>query len=178
MTFRTYALLGTTLTVVLLTCTGCVAQSPPASSADTDKTETAAAPTDPQWQPTVAYSVPANTTDPLLVEKGVTEWLDHHPEYGGVREKAILRRMRVESRFNPCISNGPHHYLLQWRGPRYTGLHKSAGVGPRICPSWVAQMEWMDQEFKDNPRFRSFFHAQTERGAYVDFSTRYLGGRA
>ncbi len=122
------------------------------------------------------YSVPTNTTDPALVERGVREWLSQHPAYAGSREAAVLRRMRMESGFRPCIRGGPHHYLLQWRSDRLSGLYKHAGVRPGICPSWLAQIEYMDAEIRSDPVYAAFLHTGP-KNAYYTFAAVYLGGR-
>src|ERR1044072_4670834 len=42
--------------------------------------------------PQQRFSVPENTRDPVLVERGVKEWLDEQPEYPIYQKGAVLRR--------------------------------------------------------------------------------------
>ena len=123
-----------------------------------------------------SYSVPENTRNPVLVEKGVHEWLDRHPDYEEYKKVAILRRMRQESSFNPCAIGGPHHYLLQWRDARLRNLYKFAHVKPGVCPSWLAQLEFMHQEIRSTERYAKFLRS-TPKNAYEVFTVAYLGGK-
>ena len=107
--------------------------------------------------PQQRFSVPENTRDPVLVERGVKEWLDQQPEYPIYQKVAILHRMRQESSFNPCAMNGPMRYLLQWRDDRLRRLYQATGSGPGTCPSWLAQMQFMDSEIRSNSRYAQFF---------------------
>src|SRR5688572_22631870 len=50
-------------------------------------------------------SVPENTRNPVLVERGVREWLDNHSEYTAPQKVAILHRMKQESGFQPCATD-------------------------------------------------------------------------
>lgn len=124
------------------------------------------------------YSVPPNTRDPVLVEKGVREWLAQHADYDAAQKAAILKRMRVESAYDPCVSSasGKYHHLLQWGQERLRGLYHHAKVRPGTCPSWLAQLEYMDREIKSNDRYASFLDTKP-RQAYAVFSTVYLGGK-
>lgn len=121
------------------------------------------------------YSVPSNTTDPVLVEQGVREWLTAHPDYDSARQDAILRRMRIESSYRPCASNGPYHALLQWANDRLRALYHHAGVRPGTCPSWLKQLEFMNYEIRHKPRFASFFRTVGLDAAYDNFTRVYEG---
>lgn len=124
------------------------------------------------------YTVPTDTRDPVLVERGVREWLHRHEaEYPPFRQAAILRRMRQESGYHPCIGSGPHHHLLQWRDSRLFDLYKHAGVRYGICPPWLAQVRYMNWELTHVAHYSRFMRS-TPRDAYWVFSTVYLGGRA
>jgi hypothetical protein len=121
-------------------------------------------------------TVPENTRDPVLVEQGVREWLAERPEYPHFQKVAILHRMKQESGFNPCARNGPMHHLLQWRDSRLVHLYRATRSRPGSCPSWLAQMRFMDQEIKSDHRNARFFFAENEPKAYRLFTTVYLGG--
>lgn len=121
-------------------------------------------------------SVPANTRDPALVEEGVKEWLAQRPDYPHFQKVAILHRMRQESGFNPCARNGPMHHLLQWRDGRLRQLYRATNARPGSCPSWLAQLQFMDYEIKSNHRTARFFLAKNEPAAYRVFTMVYLGG--
>src|SRR3954447_17861462 len=109
--------------------------------------------------PQQRFSVPENTRDPVLVERGVKEWLDQQPEYPIYQKVAILHRMRQESSFNPCAVNGPMRHLLQWRDDRLRRLYQATRSGPGTCPLWFAQMQFMDSEIRSNSRYAQFFYA-------------------
>jgi hypothetical protein len=126
--------------------------------------------------PQQRFSVPENTRDPVLVEQGVREWLDQKPEYPIHQKVAILHRMRQESSFNPCAVNGPMRFLLQWRNDRLRRLYQATRSGPGTCPSWLAQMQFMDSEIRNNSRYAQFFYAENYPNAYRLFTRVYLGG--
>jgi len=126
--------------------------------------------------PQQRFSVPENTRDPVLVERGIGEWLDQQPEYPIHQKVAILHRMRQESSFNPCAVNGPMRYLLQWRDDRLRRLYQATRSGPSTCPSWLAQMQFMDSEIRSNSRYAQFFYAANYPNAYRLFTQVYLGG--
>ena len=175
--------------VVLTGCTAQVYQSEPQSAPPSPpSTPAVAAPTPSVVAPEPAlptarlplpqprFSVPENARDPVLVERGVREWLDVQPEYPIHQKVAILHRMRQESSFNPCAANGPMHYLLQWRDDRLRRLHQATRSGPGTCPSWLAQMQFMDLEIRSNSRYAQFFYAENYPIAYRLFTQVYLGG--
>jgi len=122
------------------------------------------------------FSVPGNTRDPVLVERGVGEWLDRQPGYPAHQKTAILHRMRQESSFNPCAVNGPMRYLFQWRGDRLRHLYQATRSRPGTCPTWLSQMQFMDQEIKSNTRYAQFLSAENYPIAYRLFTQAYLGG--
>jgi hypothetical protein len=126
--------------------------------------------------PQQRFSVPENTRDPVLVEHGVKEWLDHQPGYPTHQKVAIMRRMRQESSFNPCAANGPMRYLLQWRGDRLRRLYQATDSRPGTCPSWLAQMRFMHSEIRSNDRYAQFLSAGNYPVAYRLFTQAYLGG--
>jgi hypothetical protein len=126
--------------------------------------------------PQQRFSVPENTRDPVLVERGVGEWLDRQPEYPVYQKAAILRRMRQESSFDPCAVNGPMRYLLQWRDDRLRRLYKTTRSQPGMCPSWLAQMRFMDSEIRSNTRYTQFLSSGNYPDAYQLFTQVYLGG--
>ena len=177
--------------IPLIILTGCTAQvyetDPPAPS-QPPPTLPVATPTPsvvaPESAPAPArlplpqqrFSVPENTRDPVLVEQGIKEWLDQQPEYPSHQKLAILQRMRQESSFNPCAANGPMRYLLQWRDDRLRRLYQATRSGPGACPSWLAQMQFMDSEIKSNSRYAQFFYAGNYPNAYRLFTQVYLGG--
>jgi hypothetical protein len=121
------------------------------------------------------YSVPLDTTDPVLVRQGVDEWLARHIEFAVLRT-AVLRRMGQESGFEPCITNGPHKYLLQWRDERLRTLAEIAHTPLGKCPRWIDQMAHVAWELHHYPQFARVLHA-TPGTAYWLFSGTYLGGR-
>lgn len=157
--------------MIALLMTGCaVAQQPPAESS------TPAVSDDPPVQPPHRFSVAEDTKDPDEVRVGVTEWLHQHPEFSPAMQEAVLHRMWQESRFEPCVTQGPHKYLLQWRGPRLSTLASIAHTRIGVCPRWLDQMEHMSWELHNYPQFRQFLHANAHN-AYGLFAHVYLGGR-
>jgi hypothetical protein len=126
--------------------------------------------------PQQRFSVPENTRDPVLVERGVEEWLDRQPQYPVHQKIAILHRIRQESSFNPCAMNGPMRYLLQWRDDRLRRLYQATNLPSGICPSWLAQMQFMDSEIRTNRRYAQFLYAADYPIAYRVFTQVYLGG--
>jgi hypothetical protein len=174
--------------IPLVILTGCTAQGyqtdPPSAPPQPPPTPPSATPTPAATAPTPArlplprqrFSVPENTRDPVLVEQGVREWLDQQPEYPTHQKSAILHRMRQESSFNPCAVNGPMRYLLQWRDDRLRRLYQATRSGPGTCPSWLAQMQFMDSEIRSNSRYAQFFYAGNYPNAYRLFTQVYLGG--
>jgi hypothetical protein len=182
--------------VPLIVLTGCTAQlhqtepssAPPQPPPVAPRTPPVAAPTPsvvaPEPAPSPArmplpqqrFSVPENARDPVLVERGVTEWLDRQPGYPIHQKVAILRRMRQESSFNPCAANGPMRYLLQWRDDRLRRLYKATGSRPGTCPSWLAQMRFMHSEIRSNNHYAQFLSAGNYPSAYKLFTQAYLGG--
>ncbi len=125
---------------------------------------------------TTSYGVPEDTRDPVLVERGVTEWLSANG-YKDYQKVAMVRRIRQESGFNPCARGGPHHYLMQWRDGRLRDLYKHASVKPGTCPTWVAQLRYMDYEIKNNAHYGKFLNTASQKSAYAVFTVAYLGGR-
>jgi len=97
------------------------------------------------------------------------------PEYPIHQKVAILHRMRQESSFDPCAANGPMHFLLQWRDDRLHRLHQATSSRPGMCPSWLAQMHFMDSEIRSNSRYAQFFYAENYPIAYRLFTQVYLG---
>jgi hypothetical protein len=171
--------------VILTGCTAQIYQSEPlAAPLPQAPTSPVAAPTPSAAAPEPArvplpqqrFSVPENTRDPVLVERGIGEWLDQQPEYPIHQKVAILHRMRQESSFNPCAVNGPMRYLLQWRDDRLRRLYQATRSGPSTCPSWLAQMQFMDSEIRSNSRYAQFFYAANYPNAYRLFTQVYLGG--
>jgi hypothetical protein len=174
--------------IVLTGCTAQVYQTEPPAPPQPPPTPPVAAPTPsvvaPESAPTPArlplpqqrFSVSENTRDPVLVERGVTEWLDRQPGYPIYQKVAILRRMQQESSFNPCAVNGPMRYLLQWRDDRLRRLYQATGSRPSTCPSWLAQMQFMDSEIRSNSRYAQFLYAGNYPIAYRLFTQVYLGG--
>jgi hypothetical protein len=178
--------------IPLVILTGCTAQiyltEPSSAPLQPPPTSTVAVPTPsaaaPEPAPTPAriplsqqrFSVPDNTRDPMLVERGVREWLDQQPEYPIYQKAAILHRVRQESSFNPCAVNGPMRYLLQWRDDRLRRLYQATRTDPGMCPSWLAQMRFMDMEIRSNSRYAQFFYAANYPIAYRLFTQVYLGG--
>jgi hypothetical protein len=178
--------------IPLVILTGCTAQGyqtePPLAPPQPPPTPPVAVPTPsvvvPEPAPTPArlplpqqrFSVPENTRDPVLVERGVKEWLDQQPEYPIYQKVAILHRMRQESSFNPCAVNGPMRYLLQWRDDRLHRLYQAARSHPGTCPSWLTQMQFMDSEIRSNNRYAQFFYTRNYPVAYRLFTQVYLGG--
>jgi hypothetical protein len=126
--------------------------------------------------PQQRFSVPENTRDPVLVERGVTEWLDRQPGYQIHQKVTILRRMRQESSFNPCAVNGPMRHLLQWRDDRLRRLYQATDSLPGTCPSWLAQMRFMHSEIRSDNRYAQFLSAGNYPSAYRLFTQVYLGG--
>ena len=126
--------------------------------------------------PQQRFSVPENTRDPVLVERGVEEWLDRQPQYPVHQKIAILHRMRQESGFNPCAANGPMRYLLQRHDDRLRRLYWATHSRPGTCPSWLAQMQFMDSEIRTNSRYAQFLYAADYPIAYRVFTQVYLGG--
>ena len=126
--------------------------------------------------PQQRFSVPENTRDPILVERGVNEWLDRQPGYPVYQKIAIIQRMRQESGFNPCAANGPMRYLLQWRDGRLRRLYQATNSRPGTCPSWLEQMHFMDSEIRSNSRYAQFLYAANYPIAYQLFTQVYLGG--
>jgi hypothetical protein len=169
---------------ILTGCTAQVYQAEPPTPSQPPPTSPVAVPTSSVVAPTPVrmplpqqrFSVPENTRDPVLVERGVTEWLDRQPGYPIYQKVAILRRMRQESSFNPCAVNGPMHYLLQWRGDRLRRLHRMTHTRPGTCPSWLAQMRFMHSEIRSNDRYAQFLYTGNYPSAYRLFTQVYLGG--
>src|SRR4051794_12516854 len=174
--------------IPLVFLTGCTAQvyqsEPPSAPPQPPSTPPVAIPTPATTVPTPArlplpqqrFSVPENTRDPVLVERGVKEWLDQRPKYPIHQKVAILHRMRQESSFDPCAANGPMRYLLQWRDDRLRRLYQATRSRPGICPSWLAQMQFMDSEIRSNSRYSQFLYARNYPIAYRLFTQVYLGG--
>lgn len=170
--------------VVLTGCTAQVYQAEPPAPSQPPPIPPVVTPTPSAVAPAPArtllsqqrFSVPENTRDPVLVERGVKEWLDRRPEYPMYQKVAILHRMRQESGFNPCAANGPMRYLLQWRGGRLRRLYQAVHSRPGICPSWLAQMRFMDSEIRSNRRYAQFLYAGNYPVAYRLFTQVYLGG--
>jgi hypothetical protein len=187
-----YSAMARIASIPLVILTGCTAQGyqiePPLALTQPPPTPPVAVPTPsvvvPESVPTPArlplpqqrFSVPENTSDPVLVERGVKEWLEQQPEYPIYQKVAVLHRMRQESSFNPCAANGPMHFLLQWRDDRLRRLHQGTQSRPGTCPSWLAQMQFMDSEIKSNIRYAQFFYAENYPIAYRLFTQVYLGG--
>jgi hypothetical protein len=152
-----------------LALVGCV-EAPPRQVPSPPPPPAPQPPTPSRLEPSSYHlSVSPNTRDPEQVKIGVSEWLMQHPRYRPEHREAVLRRIQVESGFEPCIISGPYHYLLQWAGERVPH-----GGG---CPSWLAQMEYMDREIDTQENWRAFFAKSSVYAAYVWFSTVYLGGR-
>jgi hypothetical protein len=174
--------------IPLVVLTGCTAQlyqtELPAAPPQLPPAPPVAAPAPPVVAPEPArmpipqqrFSVPENTRDPVLVERGVKEWLDERPGYPIYQKAAILRRMRQESSFNPCAANGPMRYLLQWRDDRLRRLHQVTRSRPGTCPSWLAQLRFMDSEIRSNDRYAQFLSSGNYPIAYQLFTQVYLGG--
>jgi hypothetical protein len=142
--------------IPLVGLTGCTAQlhqtepspappQPPPTAAVATSTPSVVVPEPPPSSarmplPQQRFNVPENTRDPILVERGVSEWLDRQPGYPVYQKIAVIQRMRQESGFDPCAANGPMRYLLQWRDGRLRRLYQATNSRPGACPSWLEQM--------------------------------------
>jgi hypothetical protein len=169
------------LIALVVYLTGCTPQTSPSQQQAQPVTPTPAPevtnshPVVPVVKPPTAHiRVPANATDPVLVREGVSEWLNaHSAEFKPAHREAILRRMKIESGFQPCVTNGRYHYLLQWADERLHNLWTNAGVRPGHCPSWISQLRHMEWELNHYTQYAVFLR----KPSYYTFTVDYLGGR-
>lgn len=114
----------------------------------------------------------------------VLAWLSGHG-YDNVQRDAAFVAARGESRLNPDANSGQGDYgLYQWRGPRKRALasyqNRRAPAIRRDRPELdreaarlVAQLEFMDREWRAMPESRAFFLASERHQAFQIFCEHY-----
>ena len=127
----------------------------------------------------IAYHAPI----PVETKRGISEsagrlqpkiaqWLDQHG-YKEYQRNAILKLIWRESRFVPgVIAKSGSACLFQWVGPRKAAVFR----GTRGCPSWQAQMTFMDWELHNVKDYAAFWRAGPQSAANVLVSKFALGG--
>ena len=105
----------------------------------------------------------------------ISSWLSVHG-FADAQRQAVLRNIRLESRFEACVSRGPggSAYLLQWLGPRRRALQRFAHA--TLCPPWETQLEFMLEELRAG-KYRVFWTTTNGRVAFYEFRQHFGRGR-
>jgi hypothetical protein len=106
------------------------------------------------------------------VQTEIIRWF-HEKGYKPAQIYAIVDYVRMESNFNPCISNGrSYRYLFQWNSERVERLQSFTGM--RTCPQVDKQLAYADYELRHNSNYACFFYA-TDRSSALAALRRGFG---
>lgn len=83
----------------------------------------------------------------------MTVWMTAH-DYPKSLQTEILSYVRHESDFHSDIIERTGSCAFQWAGERRRHI---LAIGHGKCPSWTEQMEYMDWELRNEPRFRQLW---------------------
>jgi len=87
-----------------------------------------------------------------------------HKGYKEPQVGALIDYARMESNFNPCITNGRRYkYTFQWSAERLDRLAQFSRT--RSCPPLEKQLAFADWELRTNGNYTCFFDATTRSSA-------------
>lgn len=105
----------------------------------------------------------------------ISSWLSVHG-FADAQRQAVLRNIRLESRFEACVSRGPggSAYLLQWLGPRRRALARFAHTNS--CPTWQDQLQFATMELMAS-KYTVFWKTKDASVAFHEFREHFGRGR-
>ena len=109
------------------------------------------------------------------VQAEIIRWFSAHG-YRPSQVYALVDYVRMESNFNPCITNGRSYlYSFQWDTERARRL--AAFAGTNSCPPLEKQLAFADRELRTNPNYSCFFYAADRTTALAALRRGFGYGR-
>lgn len=109
------------------------------------------------------------------VQAEMVRWF-RHKGYQEPQVGALIDYARMESNFNPCITNGSRYkYTFQWSADRLDRLAQFAHT--RSCPPLEKQLAFADWELRNNSNYSCFFAATTRSSALTALRRGFGYGR-